>query len=771
MLPRTVGGRLGLIVILVLAAVLIGTALGWASLHQVATASARVSEEAAPRELRAAVLDGAYARLQAMTAALEAALEPASEERLRTDLAAAGRAIADNGGDRAAASMAGEALDAAIRRDAAAAAFAAGADRVDRLADGMVDGAAQLSELLVTARGEAQRQSNTAITTNREAFGELVALMRLRLELKEARLLVSEVKATTSRFRLPTLQDRVVGALQSARSLRIPRAELAGLAATAVPAIEAAFIGPDGYVARRTAQLRTPDQAPAAAEVQATATAVLDAITALDGPVAAAVDDIQLAVRTQDSVITQASVAVQRLATTDRQVIRLLLETQACADLSAGLIAATTAAGVRAAVTAVESRFAEASHALGRIRDRAKLISAGTESLVTALDKALVQARSAVLVGDASLASLSGGRITALDQVAGLRSAAATRLAQAREAVATEAKDARQIHHQERDRARTIAASGLLWLPIGGIAAALAVAVICLVIARSTTAALAGSVAELAEVTDEVDQAGGQLQAAATGLAERASMQAASLEETSAAVKQTAASIHGNARAASEAETLARSIAARSQDGERLAGTAADELARRLGDLNAALKDIQSGARATGAIVGSIDDIAFQTNLLALNAAVEAARAGEAGAGFAVVADEVRSLAGRSAEEARRTAELLTRSQQRVAEVVAMADAVATDLGALMRGQVVTAFTATAAGVGQVSGLVAGIAGRADEEAKAINQLDRAVSDLDAVAQANGQAAQEADRDSQALAQRARHLAEITARLQALAGR
>jgi methyl-accepting chemotaxis protein len=100
-----------------------------------------------------------------------------------------------------------------------------------------------------------------------------------------------------------------------------------------------------------------------------------------------------------------------------------------------------------------------------------------------------------------------------------------------------------------------------------------------------------------------------------------------------------------------------------------------------------------------------------------------------------------------------------------------MADAAAADLGALMRGQVVGAFTATAAGVGQVSGLVAGIAGRADEEAKAISQLDRAITDLDAVAQANGQAAQDADRDSQALAERARRLAEITARLQDLAGR
>ena len=102
--------------------------------------------------------------------------------------------------------------------------------------------------------------------------------------------------------------------------------------------------------------------------------------------------------------------------------------------------------------------------------------------------------------------------------------------------------------------------------------------------------------------------------------------------------------------------------------------------------MSTAIEKIKDGADQTARIIKTIDEIAFQTNLLALNAAVEAARAGEAGKGFAVVAEEVRSLAQRSAEAARSTAELISESQENAANGVVVSTEVSEVLSRIIEG-------------------------------------------------------------------------------------
>jgi len=93
-----------------------------------------------------------------------------------------------------------------------------------------------------------------------------------------------------------------------------------------------------------------------------------------------------------------------------------------------------------------------------------------------------------------------------------------------------------------------------------------------------------------------------------------------------------------------------------------------DAALRTLADLAESMQQIESDNSKVGAIIRSIDEIAFQTNLLALNAAIEAARAGEAGTSFAVVADEVRGLAARSADAASDTQELLQGTMAKISD-------------------------------------------------------------------------------------------------------
>lgn len=128
-------------------------------------------------------------------------------------------------------------------------------------------------------------------------------------------------------------------------------------------------------------------------------------------------------------------------------------------------------------------------------------------------------------------------------------------------------------------------------------------------------------------------------------LAEKASQQAAAVEEIRSSLEQMSSMISKTAIHAKSADDLAKQTQNAAEVGR------AD-----IQQMNHAMDDIKQSADNIAKIIKTIDEIAFQTNILALNAAVEAARAGEAGAGFAVVADEVRSLAQRSATAAAETA-------------------------------------------------------------------------------------------------------------------
>jgi methyl-accepting chemotaxis protein/methyl-accepting chemotaxis protein-1 (serine sensor receptor) len=140
---------------------------------------------------------------------------------------------------------------------------------------------------------------------------------------------------------------------------------------------------------------------------------------------------------------------------------------------------------------------------------------------------------------------------------------------------------------------------------------------------------------------------------------------------------------------------------------------------------------INSSAEKISKILRTIDEIAFQTNILALNAAVEAARAGEAGMGFAVVADEVRNLAQRCAQAAKDTAGLIEEAIQSSHE------------GTEKLGKVEESISGITAGAEKVRTIVTEVSLSSDEQARGLEQINKAVSEMEVVTQRAAAGAEE----------------------------
>ena len=243
---------------------------------------------------------------------------------------------------------------------------------------------------------------------------------------------------------------------------------------------------------------------------------------------------------------------------------------------------------------------------------------------------------------------------------------------------------------------------------------------------RSIFSRLTPLVDSLSQGSTQTAAAAGQVSKASQLLAEGASAQAASLEETSASLEELSSMAVRNAENTISAKTLgqeARQVAEAGSASIHEMGEAITGIQTSGQEMSAAVDAISTSSREVAKIVRTIDEIAFQTNILALNAAVEAARAGEAGLGFAVVADEVRNLAQRSALAARETAEKIEDSIQKSQQ------------GATFSNQVATRLHEIVTRIREVDNLLGDIATASAEQKEGVTQINTAVNQIDRTTQ------------------------------------
>jgi len=254
---------------------------------------------------------------------------------------------------------------------------------------------------------------------------------------------------------------------------------------------------------------------------------------------------------------------------------------------------------------------------------------------------------------------------------------------------------------------------------------------------RRMQESLTRTVSAVRSGVDEINVGAREISAGNTDLSSRTEQQAASLQETAASMEELAGTVKQNADNARQANQLAASASDVAERG----GEAVSEVV-------STMQEISGSSRKISEIVSVIDGIAFQTNILALNAAVEAARAGEQGKGFAVVAGEVRSLAQRSAQAAK---EIKTLIEDSVSKVGAGSQQVER-AGATMQEIV--------ASVKRVTDIMGEISAASDEQSSGIEQVNRAVTQMDEVTQQNAALVEEAAAAAGSLQEQAQKLAQ-----------
>lgn len=259
----------------------------------------------------------------------------------------------------------------------------------------------------------------------------------------------------------------------------------------------------------------------------------------------------------------------------------------------------------------------------------------------------------------------------------------------------------------------------------------------------------------LEEISVELNAAMGQMKAASRDVAAGAVQISGSAVNLSQGSTEQAAEVDALASHMIEVSGTVQQIAQDAQQTSHISKEVREGLLlsnTKMQHMTEVIQKINDKSNEIHRIVKTIDDIAFQTNILALNAAVEAARAGDAGKGFAVVAEEVRTLAGKSADAAKETTDLLGDTIRSMEEGVAVADDTAQSM------------LAAAQLAEKMGRLIDDIAENTTQQTVTAQEISHGIDQIAVVVQTNVDAAESSAAASEQLSGQADALRELVAR-------
>ncbi|MFZ4402578.1 MAG: methyl-accepting chemotaxis protein [Pseudobdellovibrionaceae bacterium] len=252
---------------------------------------------------------------------------------------------------------------------------------------------------------------------------------------------------------------------------------------------------------------------------------------------------------------------------------------------------------------------------------------------------------------------------------------------------------------------------------------------------------------------------GQQLGLASGSVAEASNEHSAAIQESISALSEIGSMVSQTVGSAKESLKSSQEVSTKSEEGREVMKDMVSSMAS-IQQANQQLQSISRIIQEINTKTAVINDIVFKTQLLSFNASIEAARAGQHGRGFSVVAEEVGNLAQMSGNAAREIQSLLSESQSEVSDTLEMIQE-RVKKGNEVSEIALKSFNEIAGSIKNIAGQVRSITEASQQQELGIQQITKAMNQMDVNSQKNSAASKQASQSANELVDQSERLSEI----------